>query len=74
MIPPGKGGSSQILPLEVTKTNEIAKTQILVGQVFRRLKVFRFIANEVPINMLSYIDGILQICAAISNMQSSIYG
>ena len=38
MIPPGKGGSSQILPLEVTKTNEIAKTQILVGQVIRRLK------------------------------------
>ena len=31
--PPGKGGSSQTLPLEFTKTNEIAKTPILVGQV-----------------------------------------
>ena len=72
--PPGKGGSSQTLPLEFTKTNEIAKTPILVGQVIWRLKVFMFIANEVSINMLSYIDGILQICAAIPNMQSSIYG
>ena len=50
------------------KQNKIAKTRILIEQVIRRLKVFRFIANEVPINMLSYIDDILQICAAISNM------
>ena len=63
-----------MLPSEVTKTNKIAKTRILVEQVIRRLKVFRFIANEVPINMFTHIDGILQIFAAILNMQSSIYG
>ena len=74
VIPPGKRGWSKMLLSEVTKTNKIAKTWILVEQDIRRLKVFRFIANEVPINMLSYIDDILQICAAISNMQSSIYG
>ena len=74
VVPPGKPGSSQKPPSEVTKTSKIAKTRILVEQVIRRLKVFRFIANEVPINMLSHIDDILQICAAISDMQSSIYG
>ena len=74
VIPPGKRGWSKMLLSEVTKTNKIAKTWILVEQDIRRLKVFRFIANEVPINMLSYIDDILQICAAISNVQSSIYG
>ena len=63
-----------MLPSEVTKTNKIAKTPILVEQVIRCLRDLTFIANEVPINMLSYIDGILQICAAVSNMQSSIYG
>ena len=63
-----------MLPSVVTKTNKIAKTQILVEQVIRRLKVFRFRSSEVPINMLSSIDGILQIYAAISNMQSFIYG
>ena len=59
-----------MLPSAITKTNKIAKTRILVEHVIRRLKVFRFNANEVP----SYIDDILQIWAAISNMQSSIYG
>ena len=63
-----------MLPTEVTKRSKIAETGILVKQVIRRLKVCRFIANGVLINMLSYIDDILQICAAISNMQSSIYG
>ena len=59
-----------MLPSAITKTNKTAKTRILVEHVIRRLKVFRFNANEVP----SYIDDILQIWAAISNMQSSIYG
>ena len=70
VVPPGKRESSQMLPSEATKTNKIAKTWILVEQVIGRLKVFRFVANEVPINMLSYIDEILQIYAAISNMQN----
>ena len=74
LVLPGKWGPCQMLPWEVTKTNKIAKTQILVEQVIWCLKGFRFITNEVLINMLSYIDDILQICAAISNMQSSIYG
>ena len=56
VVPPGKRRSNQMLPSEVTKTNKIAKTRILVEQVIRHLKVFRFIANEVRINMLSYID------------------
>ena len=63
-----------MLPSEITKINKITKTRILVEQVIRRLKDFRFIANEVSINMLNYIDDILQLCATNSNMQSSIYG
>ena len=66
---PGKQESSQMLPSEKTKTNKIAKTWTLVEHVIQNLKIFRFIANEVPINMHSYRDDILQICAAISNMQ-----
>ena len=63
-----------MLPSEITKTNKIAKTRILVEQVIRPLKDFRFIANEVSINVLNYIDDKLQLCATNSNMQSSIYG
>ena len=72
VAPPEKSRSSLLLPSEVTKTNKIANTRILAAQVIRRLKVLRFFASEVALNMLSYIDEILQICAAISNMQSSI--
>ena len=63
-----KRRSSQMLPSEVTKTNKIAKTLILLEQVIQLLKNFRVVANEVLINMLSYIDDTLQICAAISNI------
>ena len=48
VVQPGKRGSSQMLPSEVTKTNKITKTRILVEQVIRRPKVFRLIANKVP--------------------------
>ena len=68
MVLARKRRSSQMLPSEVTKTNKIAKTQILLEQVIQRLKNFRVVANEVLINMLSYIDDTLQICAAISNI------
>ena len=44
-----------MLPSVVTKTNKIAKTQILVEQVIRRVKVFRFFSNEVPIYIYIYI-------------------
>ena len=44
-----------MLPSVVTKTNKIAKTQILVEQVIRRLKAFRFFSNEVPIYIYIYI-------------------
>ena len=42
---PGKRGSSQMVPSEITKANKIVKTRIVVEQVIRRLTVFRFIAN-----------------------------
>ena len=49
VFPPGKRGSSQMLPSEVTKTNKIVKTRIIFEQVIRRVNVFRFIANKVLI-------------------------
>ena len=39
IVPPGKRGSSQMMPAEITKTNKIAKTRILVEQVIHCLKV-----------------------------------
>lgn len=50
-----------MLPSQITKKKKIVKPWILVEQVILRLKVSRFISNEVPINMVSHIDGILKI-------------
>ena len=40
IIPPEKHGSRQMMPAEITKTNNIVKTRILVEQVICRLKIF----------------------------------
>ena len=65
MVPPKKSRSSQLLPSEVTKTNKIANTRILVAQIIRRLEILIFVASEVALNTLSYIDETLQICPEI---------
>ena len=55
-IPPGKRGQSQLSYKAVKDTNEIAKLRILSEQVIRRIKTFRLLAQEIPINVLSHID------------------
>ena len=52
IIPPGKHGQSQMLPKAVKKTNSITKMRSLVEQVIRQLKIFKILANEVPISVI----------------------
>ena len=59
--------------VEVSRTNRIAKLRILVEQVIRRLKCFRILSSELPVLMIPYIDNILIICAALSNMKKPIF-
>ena len=49
-IPPGKRGMSQMGNVEVAKTKRIAKLRILVEQVIRKLKTFRILSTELPVN------------------------
>lgn len=73
VVPPGRRGTSQMAPAEVSKTSAIAKVRILVEQVIRRLKTFRIIANELPITMLGHVDDILMVCSALCNFKEPIY-
>nr|XP_047130218.1 uncharacterized protein LOC124810063 [Hydra vulgaris] len=73
LVPPGKRGATQMTPGEIKKTSNIAKVRILVEQVIRRLKTFKIIANEIPISMLSHVDDILVVCAALYNFKKPIY-
>ena len=62
-----------MLPSVVTKTNKIAKTQILVEQVIRRLKVFRFFSNEVPIYIYIYGLDWIRIMTLVTDTVLHVY-
>ena len=67
--PPARHGHAQMPSGEVLKTKEIAQLRILVEQVIQRLKTFRMLTQELPLNMVSplmswvsHIDDILVLC------------
>lgn len=56
---------------EVLETHSIASVRIHVERFFARLKVHE-ILNKVPIELLPYIDGIVQMCCVLTNLQLPI--
>ncbi|CAH1233133.1 Hypp605 [Branchiostoma lanceolatum] len=72
LIPPGKRGSQQMTGEQVTKTKEIANRRIFVEQAIRRLKTFRILKYELPITMLHQVDEMIQVCAALCNLQKPL--
>ena len=72
IIPPGRQGQTQMLSCKVLKTKEIAQCRILVEQVIRLLKCFRIVSQEFPLSLVSHVDDILVICAAVTNMREPI--
>ena len=72
IIPPGKRGHAQMLTGDVIKTKLVAQLRILVEQVIRRLKCFRMLSQELPVNLVHHIDDVLIICAGLCNLQNPI--
>ncbi|XP_065666922.1 uncharacterized protein LOC124813812 isoform X2 [Hydra vulgaris] len=72
-MPPGRKGSEQMTPSEIVNTQKFANLRILVEQVIRRLKTFRILAVEYPVNMIRCFDDIVTVCAALSNLRKPIY-
>ena len=71
--PPGKRGTYQMLPHELTKTKRIGNLRILVEQVIGQLKCFKIIGQEYQISLIPHIDNIVTICAALCNMMEPIF-
>jgi hypothetical protein len=67
-IPSGRRGSEQMSKADVKKTQEIANRRIYVEMAIRRLKTFRLIKHELPITLISQIDNITGIFAALCNL------
>ena len=72
IIPPGKRGHAQMLTGDVIKTKLVAQLRILVEQVIRRLKCFRMLSQELPVNLVHHIDDVLLICAGLCNLENPI--
>lgn len=67
-IPPCKRGQEQFSKSQVSKTKAIANLRIFVEQAIRRLKKLRLIKHEQPISLVSNIDDIVTVCAALCNL------
>lgn len=72
-VPPGKRGQAQMSLDAIRKTKRIANLRILVEQVIRRLKTFRLLKYELPLNLVPCVDSIVTVCAALSNTKVPFY-
>ena len=72
-VPPGKRGASQMTSAEVSNTSAIAKERILIEQILKRIKTFKFLTNELPMSMLENADDIMLISAALCNFKEPMY-
>lgn len=72
-VPPGKRGQYQMLPSEVRKTKQVANLRILIEQVICQIRAFKILSHEFPIKLLSSIDDITVICAALVNLKTPIF-
>lgn len=73
IIPPGRRGQSQMSKVLVQKTKKVANLRILVEQVIRRLKCFKFLKNEMSLAAADLVDEAVIVCAALCNLQRPIY-
>ena len=73
-IPPPSSGWEQHVSDDVKKTKRIANTRIHVERAIGRLKVFRILAGTIPIPIVTLLDDIVIVCAALCNLQKPLVG
>jgi len=72
-VPPGKRGASQMAPADLSHTKIVANVRILVEQIIRRMKTFRYIKYEMPISALKTADQALRVIAGLCNLDYPMY-
>ena len=56
-----------------TATRRIAKVRIHVERIIRKLKCFCFLRGVIPLSCKPYLSSVLKVCAAVVNLQPSIF-
>ncbi|XP_078679629.1 uncharacterized protein LOC144915282 [Branchiostoma floridae x Branchiostoma belcheri] len=70
VIPPFlRKGKPQLSVKDNIKTKHVASARIHIERVIGRMKEFRILSSEYPLDMLDILDNVLIICAALVNLQ-----
>ena len=72
VLPPGVKGHEQMSSQDVQKTKAIANLRIHVERAIQRLKTFRILKFQLPLNLLPLMDDIVVTCAALCNLYSHL--
>ncbi|KAK6167374.1 hypothetical protein SNE40_021418 [Patella caerulea] len=71
-IPPSVVSNLPMVQRDVKETSRIANVRIYVEQAIGRLKTFRILKNEIPINCLPVCDDLVIICCALCNLMDPL--
>ena len=70
-IPPFTKGETHFTKVQVEQAKTISRARIHVERAIGRLKEFKLLSHELPLNMLDLADYIWIIAGAITNLQPS---
>jgi hypothetical protein len=68
VVPSSTNRKRQLSKQEVVFSKTISNVRIHVERAIRQIKRFRLLQNKIPIRFLLYIDEVITICAALSNL------
>ena len=68
-IPPFTKGKTHFTKVQVEQAKTISRARIHVERAIGRLKKFKLLSHELPLNMLDLADYIWIIAGAITNLQ-----
>ena len=69
VIPPFLRNKRQLTMQDTMKTKRVANARIHVERVIGRMKEFRILRSELPIDQIDLLDNIFKICGALVNLQ-----
>ena len=71
-IPPPSSGVEQQTRENIMITKRIANARIHVERAIGRMKTFEILKSVMPLTLMSSLDDILTVCAALCNLQKPL--
>jgi len=71
-LPPFLGGSSQMPPEDIVRTQEIASLRIHIERAINKIKNFHVWARVIPLHQFGVVNQMWSVCAFLCNAQPNI--